>query len=206
MKDAVQPKYHRIIPLICHHFPMDLNLAYCLRGHAETMDQDLQRYINDHLAGSQGALTLIQDLAGRQDDPQEKEFFLQLRSKVEDDQRVLKQLLSLSGLEESALLQVAGSITGKVGRIKLFWEGMDPGRLGMFEALEMLALGIQGKRLLWVVLQEIAPHFPEWKGINFAELEFEAIRQRENVEERRIERGREALTSVERRRKVAMAS
>jgi hypothetical protein len=76
----------------------------------------------------------------------------------------------------------------------------------MFEALEMLALGIQGKRLLWVVLQEIAPHFPEWEDINFAELEFEAIRQRESVEDRRIESGREALASMERRKKVAIAS
>ena len=39
------------------------------------MDQDLQRYLNDHLAGSQSALVLIQDLADRQDDPDEAEFF-----------------------------------------------------------------------------------------------------------------------------------
>ena len=170
------------------------------------MDQDLQRYITDHLAGSQGALTLIQDHAERQEEPQERQFFLNLKAKVEEDQRLLKQLLALSGLDESALLQLAGSVTGKVGRIKLFWEGMEPGRLGMFEALEMLALGIQGKRLLWVVLQEIAPHFPEWKDINFAESELEAIRQRESVEERRIESGREALASIERRKKIAIAS
>jgi hypothetical protein len=163
------------------------------------MDQDLQRYLNDHLAGSEGALILIQDLADRQEEESEKQFFLEIKSKVAGDQTVLKSLLENAGLEKSALLQIAGSVTARAGRIKLMWEGMECGKLGMFEALEMLALGIQGKRLLWVVLGEIAPYFPEWKGVNFADLELEAIAQRDSVEERRVATGREALASIERR-------
>jgi len=170
------------------------------------MDQDLQRYLNDHLAGSQSALVLIQDLADRQDDPDEAEFFSGLKRKVEGDQGLLKNLLTSIGQDESTFLKAAGSLTGKASRLKLLWEGMQPGKLGMFEALEMLSLGIQGKRLLWVVLREIAPHFPEWAGTDFASLELEAIEQRDAVEERRIAHGRETLASTERRAAKAPAN
>lgn len=36
---------------------------------------------------------------------------------------------------------------------------------------------------------------PEWEGVNFADLELEAISQRDSVEERRLEAGRDALLS-----------
>lgn len=166
------------------------------------MEQDLERYLNDHLAGSQGALLLIQDLADRHEDETAKGFFIDLKSKVADDQTLLKQLLADAKLDQSTFLKVAGDLTARVSRIKLMWEGMKPGELGIFEALEMLVLGIQGKRILWIMLGEIAPYYPEWSGVNFADLELEAIRQRDLVEEYRIEAGKEALTSPERRHAI----
>jgi len=163
------------------------------------MDQNLQRYLNDHLAGSAGAVNLIDNLASRQEDPEEAEFFRSLKAKVEADQEQLRDLLTRAGLGESAALQVAGKLTASASKLKLKWEGMDPGELGMLEALEMLALGIQGKRMLWVMLAELAPAFPEWEGVRFSELELEAIEQRDAVEERRLQHGRDSLIDAERR-------
>ncbi|MEK7951784.1 hypothetical protein [Luteolibacter soli] len=160
------------------------------------MDHELQRYLNDHLAGSAGAVKLIDDLASRQEDPGEAEFFRALREKVEADRVQLRELLDRAGLEESTALQVAGKLTAGVSQLKLKWEGMEPGELGMLEALEMLALGIQGKRMLWVMLGELAPAFPEWEGVRFADLELEAIRQRDAVEERRVRCGRDSLVDA----------
>jgi hypothetical protein len=163
------------------------------------MDQDLQRYLNDHLAGSAGAVQLIDSLATRQEDPAEADFFHSLKAKVEADREQLRELLTRAGLEESSGLQIAGKLTAGASKLKLKWEGMEPGELGMLEALEMLALGIQGKRLLWVMLAELAPAFPEWEGIPFADLELEAIEQRDAVEERRLQHGRDSLIDAERR-------
>jgi hypothetical protein len=162
------------------------------------MDPSLERYLNDHLAGSCGAVRLIADLAERQEDEADRRFFLDLMADVEADQALLRELLAGAGLKESTALKVAGSLTARAGRLKLLWEGLEPGGLGMFEALEMLALGIQGKRLLWAMLAEMAPHFPEWADIRFADLELQAIRQRDRVEERRRLEGRAALLSPER--------
>jgi len=157
------------------------------------MDQDLQRYLNDHLAGSAGAVDLIDNLATRQEDPAEAAFFHSLKAKVEADREQLRNLLTRTHLEESTTLQVAGKLTAGASNLKLKWEGLEPGKLGMLEALEMLTLGIQGKRLLWVLLSEIAPAFPEWKDIRFSDLELEAIEQRDAVEKRRLEHGRASL-------------
>lgn len=157
------------------------------------MNQGLERYLNDHLAGSCAAVVLIKDLAARQETGSERDFFLNLQASVEDDQVLLRRLMEKGEMEESKALQVAGAITAKAGRLKLLWEGLDPGELGMFEALEMLSIGIQGKRLLWVMLGEIAPQVPGWRDIRFAELESAAIRQRDAVDVRRLAAGRKAF-------------
>lgn len=168
------------------------------------MDSNLERYLNDHLAGASGAVDLIASLAEASDNSAQSGFFRELGAKVEKDREFLKNLLEKIGQRDSGLLQVAGSLTEKAGRLKLLWEGLEPGKLGMFEALEMLCLGIQGKRLLWRILTRIAPWVPEWSEIDFAALEREAIDQRNAVEEHRLQAGMEAL--VDGRRKNESAS
>lgn len=163
------------------------------------MDTGLRRYLNDHLAGSAGALDLIRSLAGSAEDPADSRFFRELEAKVEQDRELLKQLLEKIGKSGSALLQVAGDLTGKAGRLKLMWEGLRPGELGRYEAMEMLALGIHGKRLLWVMLGQLAPWIPEWKGIAFSDLELDAVAQRDAVEARRVEAGIAGLLDPGRR-------
>lgn len=163
------------------------------------MDQNLLRYLNDHLAGSSGAIGLIQNLASSAELSEEARYFRSLEKKVEADRGLLKELIGRLGESSSSLLETAGSITGAAGRLKLIWEGMEPGGLGRFEALEVLSLGIQGKRLLWLAMAEIAGNIPEWNGINFADLELDAIDQRDSVEARRIEAAAEALLDIERR-------
>jgi hypothetical protein len=163
------------------------------------MDDSLLRYLNDHLAGSTGAIGLIEKLATTAEDAGEASFFRELQQAVESDRDLLKDLIARLGEHSSTVLQAAGSITGAASRLKLNWEGMEPGRLGRFEAMEVLALGIQGKRLLWFILEELAPFVPEWKDIDFAELELQAIEQRDAVESLRLEAGTDVLLDPTRR-------
>lgn len=162
------------------------------------MDSNLERYLNDHLAGSSGAVDLIAAIAKASDDPLQSAFFQDLREKVEDDREILKGLLAKIGQRDSKLLQVAGGLTEKAGRLKLMWEGFEPGKLGMFEALEMLCLGIQGKRLLWTILGGIRSSIPEWSDLDFSALAQEAVAQRDAVEVYRLQAGIDALVDAER--------
>ena len=110
-----------------------------------------------------------------------------MKEEVQGDCDLLEEMLRAAGMKSSTVLKVAGGVTARVGLLKLMWEGLEPGRLGMFEALEMLALGVQGKRLLWLAMQEIAPGYPEWNEYDFFDLERRAIEQRDGIEEWRIE-------------------
>ncbi len=163
------------------------------------MDQEITRYLHDHLAGSSGGLLLIQKLAENHDDPEAKAFFTRLKTDVEADRDTLQELLEKIDQDKGGFFKVAGDVAARVSGMKLLWEGLEPGKLGMFEALEMLAIGVQGKRLMWVVLQQVAPWFPEWRGIDFSKLELEAIEQRDGVEAWRVEAARDILADAERR-------
>lgn len=166
------------------------------------MDKDLARYLNDHLAGSSAALLLIQELADSHDVPGAREFFLRLKEAVGTDQSVLEDLLRRIGEDPSALHKMAGGIAARITNIKLMWERIEPGKLGLFEALEMLALGVEGKRLLWGALMEIAAWFPEWDGIDFGALDVRAVQQREDIEFWRIRAVRDILADRERRANI----
>lgn len=148
---------------------------------------------------------MIQELIETFEDPQAVDFFTELKNDVAGDRRLLERLLATAGLQPSGLLKAAGKVTARIGFLKLMWEGFEPGELGLFEALEILALGVQGKRLLWVTLNDIARSYPEWKDFNFADLELEAIRQREGVEFWRIEAARKTFVSAERRSTIPPA-
>ena len=170
------------------------------------MDSDLLRYLNDHLAGAAGAVDLIQSLAKTPGDPEDQRFFTELGTKVENDRALLNEMISLLGHNGSALLQAAGGLTAKASRLKLRWEGLEPGELGRFEAMEMLALGIKGKRLLWLMAAELVPWVPEWSGIDFSAHEREAVAQQAAVEARRLRAGTDALIDPERREGVFPAT
>lgn len=160
------------------------------------MSRELERYLNDHLAGSSGALLLIDQLSECMDDPTAREDLSRLKEDVLKDRELLEHLLKQSGADPSTFLKAAGEITGRMGMFKLWWEGMESGKLGMFEALEILALGVQGKRLLWRALDSISDRIPGWKDVDFSQLEADALRQRDRVEHWRMEAAKASLGKV----------
>jgi hypothetical protein len=160
---------------------------------------ELERYLNDHLAGATGAILLIRHLIGTVEIPEARDFFKELNAEVEADRELLEELLVESGLKSSTVIKAAGGVTARLGLLKLMWEGLEPGKLGLFEALEMLALGVQGKCLLWLTMREIASGFPEWDGHDFEMLEMKAIKQRDGIESWRLAAARDSLPPMGRR-------
>jgi hypothetical protein len=155
---------------------------------------NLEHYLNDHLAGAAGALVLVEDLSKRENSGIDAEFFKRLHEQIYADRELLIRLMDLANMERSSLLQAVGGVTARIGRLKLAWEGFNPGELGLFEALEVLAIGIQGKRLLWHALAEVAADFEAWSEIGFAALAEKARNQRDEVEKKRLAVARQALS------------
>jgi hypothetical protein len=150
----------------------------------------LHTYLNDHLAGSVAAIELLDDLIEHHSQDRFGKFFSDLRDDIRADQEKLRDLIEKVGGKESALRKAAGWMSEKFGRAKI---GDADDSAELLQAVEGLALGITGKRLLWRSLAAIAPNFPALQGTEFSDLEKRAYDQFERVETLRIEMAREAF-------------
>ena len=149
--------------------------------------EKLSDYLNDHLAGSVGAIEMldrmIEACAGK---PLER-FFRDLRDDIHHDQKQLRELMEKLGVTESTVRKAGAWVAEKLTRPKI-----DPGEgsqedVGVFLALEALVLGITGKRSLWRALHAASRTVPALARLDYSGLEKRAIEQCERVEARRLE-------------------
>jgi hypothetical protein len=153
----------------------------------------LKTYLNDHLAGSVVALELLEHLITLRPGA-DGESFTTLRAEIEEDQRILQQILERLGGTESRVRKTAAWLTEKLGRAKLRFDDPGSGELRVLEALETLGLGIQGKLALWRALATVAGTVPELGPLDFPKLERRAIDQFERVDRLRLKAARTALS------------
>jgi hypothetical protein len=153
----------------------------------------LVTYMNDHLAGSRSALDLLEALIKSTSDAKTREFLDVVRAEIAADRDVLEQLIRRVGSGPSVVREVGGWIAEKIARLKLVIDDPSNGPLRRFEALELLALGIQGKSALWRALSLAAPAVPELTGVNFGNLIRRAEDQYARVEDQRVAAARVAL-------------
>ena len=153
-------------------------------GHAR-----LATYLNDHLAGAAAAIALLDRLAATDGEAGFRVRMRNLRSEITEDRRILETLIVRLGASPSAPKQAAGWLAEKLARLKI---GSGPGdTLARFESLEVLALGVIGKRCLWRALEALA--IPELSSTDLAALAERATRQYELVEHERLRLASAAL-------------
>jgi hypothetical protein len=144
--------------------------------------KDLPIYLNDHLAGSVGALEMLDDMIDTQKDKPLEKFLKTLREDIESDQGELKRLIGQLDIGESAMRKAGAWVAEKVSRAKLrIGDSGDP-NLALLQSLESLSLGITGKRSLWRTLGAVAESTPRLSGFDFTRLEQRASDQFERVE------------------------
>jgi hypothetical protein len=143
------------------------------------IDRDrLTTYLNDHLAGSQVAISLLERLA-----PGEDLDVPGLLAEIRADREELEALIGDLGAAPSALRKAAGWLAEKAASVKL----RSTSRLGRFEALELLSLGILGKRALWRTLLEL-----EGSDLKLSVVRLEQLTERARAQFERVERARVA--------------
>lgn len=157
------------------------------------MGKTLATYLNDHLAGSVAAVELLDHLRQLSKGTQREQLFTSLKSEVEEDQKLLKELLREVGGKESRVRQAAAWLTEKVGEAKLKLDDSGSGELRLLEALEALELGILGKKALWRVLGVVGDVVPQIRSLDLAKLERRAQDQHDRVDAERLKVARAAL-------------
>lgn len=153
------------------------------------MSANLTTYLHDHLAGARFATSLLSDLARQELDGEIAGFAAALLLEVQADQDELQRLVEHLDLQPSMIKEASAWLTQKLGRLK-FQLSSEP--FGVFEALEVLSLGILGKTALWNALQE-TDAIPHSSSLDLNKLLQRAREQYANVETRRLRYARQAL-------------
>jgi hypothetical protein len=156
--------------------------------------ESLKAYLNDHLAGAIAALELLDHVIHLQRDNPVARALAGIRTEIEEDQKVLQTLLQGVGGSESRLRQAAAWLSEKVGQAKLRIDDPGTGQLRLLEALEALALGIQGKAALWRALEAVSAQLPPAQHLDFSGLEQRALRQFERLDRLRLQAAASALS------------
>jgi len=149
--------------------------------------QNLTTYLNDHYAGSVGALEMVDNLIETFEGKPLAQFFKDMRVEIEVDQDTLESLIEKIGADPSAIKQAGAWVAEKFSRVKIRLSGTGEDQLGLLHALEALMLGITGKRALWTALAAASENLPSLRLFDYAALEGRAIEQRDRVEAKRRE-------------------
>jgi hypothetical protein len=155
------------------------------------MQAHLVTYLHDHLAGSHFAVELLKALHDQH--PNEMGIFAQeILGEVRQDQATLLSVIDRIGEGRFDLYEMAGWLSEKVSRLKLRDDGSVMG-IGTLEAVEALALGIQGKLALWRALGALETGDARLSGYGFQMLVKTAEEQFRRVEDERISLVRRVL-------------
>ena len=159
------------------------------------MSDPLATYLEDHLAGAAYAIDLLGAIRDQHAGEPLGQFAAGMLVEVEADNGVLQELAERVGTGSSGLKGLSAWVAEKVSRLKLKRDTSDG--LGTFEALEFLALGIQGKLALWRALAAVGAADARLDHMDFDHLAARAETQHSQVEERRLEAARMALRPVQ---------
>ncbi len=150
-------------------------------------ESQIATYLNDHLAGSVAALEILQYLQEMHAGTAEEHFYADIRDNVEQDQQDLELIMKRLGVDISSTRKAGAWLASKLTELKLDLDDRSGGALRVLEALEMLTMGIGGKRALWLALVEWGERFPELDDVDFFRLVSRAEEQGARVEHARLQ-------------------
>ena len=113
----------------------------------------------------------------------------QIAEDVETFERIMERL----GVPRSRVKTGLATVGERLGRLKLNGRLVGYSPLSRFAELDFLVAGIEGKKILWENLRDLAGLRERLPEVDFDELVERAIAQRDELEPHRAEAGREAL-------------
>jgi hypothetical protein len=165
-----------------------------VHANADAMaDEHLAIYLNDHLAGSLVAVELLGHLERAYAGQPVEQFAADLRADIQDDRGELRRLMRALDVAESRARQATAWVAEKMTIVKMRLDDRSGGDFRLFELLEALALGIEGKRALWLALEGAADKIPALRLLDYRDLLARARDQRDRVEAKRLESAAAAL-------------
>src|SRR5439155_1141816 len=103
----------------------------------------------DHYAGAVAAIEMLEHLIKTHAGKPLERFFRKLCADIRLDRRQLRNVMTVLGFQESTVRDTGAWMAEKLARTKLGFSNGKTVGLRLVESLEILQLGITGKRLLW---------------------------------------------------------
>jgi hypothetical protein len=159
-------------------------------------NKHLAIYLNDHLAGATGALELLSDLAEAHAGTPVGANLTQLHNEIEADRQELERLVHRLDIAVSGPRRMGAWLGEKLANVKLQLDDKATGAMRLFEGLEALALGIQGKRGLWRALAVASQSDLDLRGLDYENLTQRSEDQHRRVELMRLAAAKEAFEVI----------
>ena len=161
----------------------------CRRGAADSACRItyLAIYLNDHFAGATGGVELARRAARENEGTDLGAFLAGLAVQIAEDRQTLRRVMAAAGVRPQVAKAGAAWLAEKAGRLKLNGQIRGQSPLSPVVELEGLAIGINGKLLLWRMLREHRP--PGAAAVDLDELIARAERQLADLETHRIAAG-----------------
>jgi hypothetical protein len=152
-------------------------------GMADGVDSRLIAiYLNDHLAGATAGLELARRALGANRGADFEAPLERLAAEIAEDRDALVDVMGRLGVARDPLKVWAGWAAEKWGRLKLNGRISGYSPLSRVVELEVLALGVEGKRAMWRALARICDDDARLAGVDLDGLVRRAERQRRVIE------------------------
>ncbi|KID32432.1 hypothetical protein [Prauserella rugosa] len=159
------------------------------------MNRLLAIYLNDQLALG----TLWRELARRSahsnHGTEYGEALTQVAQGIAEDVDTFRAIMEQLGVRTNPVKTGLAVAAERVGRLKPNGRLRSYSALSRFAELEILVMGIRGKKQLWTTLRDLADLGSRLPDIDFDELIARAERQRAELEPWRGQAGRDAFTT-----------
>lgn len=116
-------------------------------------------------------------------------------SEIAEDVETFEQIMERLGIGRSRVKTSLAIVAERVGRFKLNGSLFSYSPLSRFVELDFLAAGIEGKKILWSNLRDLAGLATRLPDVDFDRLIERAQRQRAELEPFRAQAGRDAFGS-----------
>src|SRR3954453_14629941 len=143
-------------------------------------------YLNDHLAGATGGLELARRALGANRGSDFEAPLERLATEIAEDRAALADVMTRLGGARDPLKVWAGWAAEKWGRLKLNGRISGYSPLSRVLELEVLALGVEGKRTMWRALDRTCSDDARLAGVDLDALVRRAERQRGLIERERL--------------------
>jgi hypothetical protein len=159
----------------------------------EDGDRFLRIYMNDQLALGIAWREVARRAQGENEGTPVGEALKRVAAGISEDVETFEAMMERLGLGRDRVKPTLAITAERLGRLKLNGQLRGYSPLSRFAELDFLAMGIEGKKILWANLRDFGDLAARLPDIDFDRLIQRAAAQRDELEPFRARAGREAL-------------